>query len=78
MFKTGDPGVGKTILIRQILQQLERYGGGRDGSAAKRLSILGNILNYSEKRQNLLDQLGFAEFTGQKDEEGLKQGFCVF
>lgn len=68
----GETGVGKTVLVKRILQQLERDGGGRDGSAAKRTSILGSVLNYSEKSQNLLDHVGLV--GGGQDEEEEDEG----
>ena len=79
LLHAGETGVGKTVLVKRILQQLERDGGGRDGSAAKRTSILGSVLNYSEKSQNLLDHVGLiGGVQDEEDDDGLKINQVIF
>ncbi|XP_059157269.1 dynein axonemal heavy chain 6-like [Physella acuta] len=51
---TGDSGVGKTAIINHMLKELEKEGGT---SMEKSSSILGSVLQYSEKQSSLLENI---------------------
>lgn len=53
-YSKGDSGVGKTAIINHMLKELEKEGGT---SMEKSTSILGSVLQYSEKQSSLLENI---------------------
>ncbi|KAH9496161.1 Dynein heavy chain 6, axonemal [Bulinus truncatus] len=51
---SGESGVGKTAIINHMLKELEKDGGT---SVEKSHTILGSVLQYSEKQSSLLENI---------------------
>ncbi|KAK3576323.1 hypothetical protein CHS0354_039732 [Potamilus streckersoni] len=61
---TGESGVGKTAIINHMLKALGKDGG----TSTKHGTILGDILNYSEKSSSLLENISSLTKWGNEDE----------
>lgn len=61
----GDSGVGKTAIISHLLKELEKDGGT---SVDKSQTILGSVLQYSEKQSHLLDNLSNLSFQNETED----------
>nr|KAI8735296.1 dynein heavy chain 6; axonemal-like [Biomphalaria glabrata] len=62
---SGDSGVGKTAIISHLLKELEKDGGT---SVDKSQTILGSVLQYSEKQSHLLDNLSNLSFQNETED----------
>lgn len=65
IYITGESGVGKSAVINYALKRLSKEGG----TSLKTGTILGSILNYSDKGTSLLENIQNLTKWGQEEEE---------
>ncbi|KAL8598268.1 hypothetical protein ACOMHN_035218 [Nucella lapillus] len=62
---TGDSGVGKTAIMTNMLKELEKEGGTSYRSG----TVLGTVMNYSEKQSSLLENISSLTSLGHGHSE---------
>ena len=61
--------MGKTAIINHMLRELEREGGT---STEKTSTILGSVLQFSEKQSSLLENISsLTSFQADDDDKGM-------
>lgn len=63
---TGDSGTGKSAILKDMLVRL----GKDDGASLKQKTILGSVLNYTDKNQAMLANINTLTKGDQPEEEG--------
>lgn len=64
--RTGESGVGKTTILNNLLDQLCKEGG----TSTKAGTVLGSILNYSDKSHSILESINSLTRGGEIEQEG--------
>jgi predicted GTPase len=64
IFYPGESGVGKSALINHLLNQLGKEGG----TSYKQGTVLGSVLNFTDKNQTLLSNISSLTKLGQEEE----------